>query len=125
MKQATSVPKSVDEYLTRVPEPARSTLGKVRAAIRAAAPPEATEGISYGMPMFRYKGPLVYYAGFRNHCSFFPASGAVIAAFKEELKGYHTSKGTLRFGVDKALPASLLKKMVKARVAEQDRKKKR
>src|SRR5713226_3055674 len=83
------VPKSVDEYLAGVPEPARSTLNKVRAAIRSAVPPEATEAISYGMPAFKYKGPLVWFAAFSNHCSLFPTA-SVIEAFKNELKGFST-----------------------------------
>ncbi len=120
MKKATSV----DEYLAGVPEPARTTLQRMREMIRAAAPPEATEGISYAMPALKYKGSLVYYAAFKDHCSLFPASGAVIAQFKKELKGYHTSKGTIQFPLDKPLPAALVKKIVKARVAERDGKKK-
>ncbi|MBZ5547169.1 MAG: DUF1801 domain-containing protein [Acidobacteriia bacterium] len=116
-------PKSVKEYLASVPEPARSTLNKVRAAIRSAVPPEATEGISYRIPMFKYKGALVWFAAFSNHCSFFPGSLAVMAAFKDELKAYHTSKGTIRFPVDKPLPATLVKKLVRARLAEKERKK--
>jgi len=114
--------QAVEAYLARVPEPARSTLEKVRAAIRSAAPAEATEAISYGMPSFRYKGGLVAYAAFKNHCSFFPMQASLIDTMKEELKGYRTSKGTLQFPVDKPLPAALVKKMVKARVAENDGK---
>jgi len=109
--------KAVEEYLAAVPEPARGTLEKVRAAIRAAAPAEATEGISYGMPAFKYKGALVAYAAFKNHCSFFPMCASLIDAMAAELSGYRTSKGTLQFDVDKPLPAGLVKKMVKARVA--------
>ena len=89
-------PKSVDEYLAGIPEPARSTLNKVRAAIRSVVPAEATEAISYRIPAFRYKGPLVGFAAFSNHCSFFPMSSSVIEAFKNELKDFHTSKGTIR-----------------------------
>ena len=66
------VPKSVDEYLAGVPEPARSTLNRIRAVIRSAAPPEATEVISYRIPMFKYKGMLMGFAAFSNHCSLFP-----------------------------------------------------
>jgi uncharacterized protein YdhG (YjbR/CyaY superfamily) len=109
-------PKSVDEYLARLPEPARSTLNKIRAAIRSAVPPEATEAISYGMPAFKYKGTLVWFAAFSNHCSFFPTP-SVIEAFKNELKGFSTSKGTIQFPTDKPLPTALVKKLVKARVA--------
>ena len=118
-------PKDVDEYLEGVPEPARGTLNKVRAAIRSAAPPEATEAISYRIPTFKYKGNLVAFAAFSNHCSFFPMSLAIMAAFKNELKAFDTSKGTIRFPLDKPLPAALVKKMVKARVAERERKKQR
>ena len=114
---------SVDEYLADVPEPARSTLQKIRATIRSVAPKEATEGISYGMPTFKYKGALVGFAAFKNHCSFFPYSAALVAEFKDELKGYETAKGTIRFAVDKPLPAALVKKMVKARVAQNEDKK--
>ena len=115
----------MDEYLAGVPEPARSTLNKVRAAIRSAAPVEATEAISYRIPTFKYKGSLVAFAAFTKHCSFFPMSYAVIAAFRNELKDFPTSKGTIRFPVDKPLPAALVKKMVKARIAENESKKQR
>jgi uncharacterized protein YdhG (YjbR/CyaY superfamily) len=115
----------VDEYLARVPEPARSTLNRIRAAIRSAVPAEATEAFSYGMPAFRYKGPLLGYAAFSNHCGLYPMSPAVIVAFKDELKDFQTSKGTIRFPVDKPLPAALVKKLVKARIEENERKKQR
>ena len=115
-------PKSVDEYLAGIPEPARSTLNKVRAAIRSVVPAEATEAISYRIPAFRYKGPLVGFAAFSNHCSFFPMSSSVIEAFKNELKDFHTSKGTIRFPVDKPLSAALVKKLVKARIAQNEAK---
>jgi uncharacterized protein YdhG (YjbR/CyaY superfamily) len=118
-------PRSVDEYLGRVPEPARSTLNKVRRAIRSVVPPQATEAISYGIPMFKYQGLLVGFAAFSKHCSLFPTSMAVMKAFKNELKGYQTSKGTIRFPVDKPLPAALVKKLVKARLAEKERKQSR
>jgi len=117
-------PKNVDQYLAGVPEPARSTLKKVRAVIRSAVPAEATECISYGMPAFKHKGVLVWFAAFSDHCSLFP-TGAVIEAFKEELKGFSTSKGTIHFPTDKPLPATLVKKLVKARVAQIERKKQR
>ncbi|WP_109489064.1 iron chaperone [Occallatibacter savannae] len=110
----------VDAYLANVPEPARTTLQKVRATIRSAAPKDATEGISYGMPAFRYKGALVGYAAFKSHCSFFPMQASLIDEMKEELKNYRTAKGTLQFPQDKPLPAALLKKMVKLRVAENE-----
>ncbi len=121
---ARSVPKTVDEYLAGIPEPTRSTLQRVRAAIRSAAPPGATETISYGIPAFRYNGVLVWFAAFSKHCSLFPTA-SVIAKFKNELKGYTISKGTIQFATDKPLPAQLIKKMVKARVAEIEGKKPR
>ena len=118
-------PKGVDEYLAGVPEPARTTLNTVRAAIRPAVPPEATEAISYRIPTFKYKGPLLGFAAFSNHCSLFPMSLSVMEAFKNELKDFHTSKGTIRFPVDKPLSPALVKKLVKARMAENEHKKQR
>jgi len=112
--------EGVDSYLAAVPEPARTTLEKVRAVIRSAVPAEATEGISYGMPAFRYKGALVGYAAFKEHCSFFPMQASLINRMKEELKSYRTAKGTLQFPQEKPLPVALLKKMVKLRVAENE-----
>ena len=106
----------MDEYLARVPEPARSTLKKIRAMIRSVVPSDASEAISYGIPSFKYKGWLVGYAAFANHCSFFP--GALPRKFANELKRFPTSKGTIRFPVDKPLPATLLKKLVGARIAQ-------
>ena len=117
-------PKSVDEYLARVPEPALTTLNKVRAAIRAAAPREATETISYGIPAFKHNGVLIWYAAFEKHCSLFPTA-AVIETFKKELKGFSLSKGTIQFPTDKPLPSALVRKMVKARVAQIESKKSR
>jgi uncharacterized protein YdhG (YjbR/CyaY superfamily) len=128
MKKAAKgkvTPKGVDEYLAAVPEPARTTLNKIRATIRSAVPPEATEAISYGMPAFKYKGPLIAYGAFANHCSLFPMSGSLIEAFQDELQGYRTSKGTIQFPVDKPLPAALVKKLVKARMAQNEQKKQR
>jgi uncharacterized protein YdhG (YjbR/CyaY superfamily) len=122
--KAGGAPKDTDEYLAAVPEPARSTLKKIRAAIRSAVPVEATEAISYGMPSFKYKGALVWFAAFSDHCSFFPGSGRVIATFQDELEKFQTSKGTIRFPMDKPLSAALVKKIVKARIAENELRKK-
>jgi len=116
--------KNIDEYLASVPEPARGTLNKIRAAIRSAAPVETTETISYRIPAFKYKGVLVWFAAFRDHCSLFPTA-AVIEQFKNELKPYSISKGTIQFPTDKPLPSALVKKMVKARVAQIEGKKQR
>jgi uncharacterized protein YdhG (YjbR/CyaY superfamily) len=131
MKNARMNPKSahggsaVDKYIAGVPEPGRSTLKKVRAAIRAVVPPEATEAISYQIPTFKYKGSLVAFAAFSDHCSFFPMSVAAMRAFKSDLKNLDTSKGTIRFPLDKPLAAALVKKLVKARLAQNERKKRR
>ena len=122
--ESRSAPKSVDEYLAGLAEPARGTLSKIRAAIRSAVPPEATEIISYRMPAFKYKRVLVWYAAFSDHCSLFPTS-SVIVAFKDELKGYTTSKGTIQCPTDKPLPAPLVRKIVRARVADVERKERR
>ena len=114
----------VDEYIQAVPEPARGTLKKIRAIIRSVVPPETTETISYRIPMFKYKGALFGYAAFTNHCSLFPMGSSVIQAFKDDLKGFEPSKGTIRFPVDKPPPAALVKKLVKARIAQNELKKK-
>lgn len=121
-RKSKSVPKTIDEYLANVSEPARSTLNRIRATIRSVAPSETTEGISYRIPTFHYKGPLVGFAAFANHCSLFPMSGSLIKAFKNELKEFQTSKGTIRFSVNKPLPAALVKKLVKARIAQKEGK---
>jgi uncharacterized protein YdhG (YjbR/CyaY superfamily) len=115
-------PEGIDEYLAGVPEPARSTLQKVRAVIRSVAPPETTECISYKMPMFMYKGMLFGFAAFKDHCSLFAATSSLVDQFKSELKPYQTAKGTIRFPADKPFPPALLKKLVKARVAQNDAK---
>jgi uncharacterized protein YdhG (YjbR/CyaY superfamily) len=116
--------QTVEEYLARVPEPARSTLNKIRAAIRSAVPPETSEVISYGIPAFRHKVVVMWYAAFSGHCSLFPTA-SVIEVFKKELEGYSISKGTIRFPIDKPLPAALVKKMVRARMADVGKKKRR
>jgi uncharacterized protein YdhG (YjbR/CyaY superfamily) len=118
----SNAPKTVDEYLARVPEPARSTLKKVRAALRSVVPKESVEVISYGIPAFKHKKVLVWYAAFSDHRSLFPTA-SVIEKFKEELKDYRVSKGTIHFPTNKPLPAALLKKMVKARLSETESKK--
>jgi uncharacterized protein YdhG (YjbR/CyaY superfamily) len=109
--------KTVEAYLAAVPEPARTTLERVRSVIRSAVPKESTEVISYSMPAFRHKKVIVWYAAFQDHCSLFPG-GRLIETMKDDLAGYRTSKGTIQFPVDKPLPATLIKKIVKARLAE-------
>ena len=112
-----ATPTSVEAYLAPLPEVQRAALEEIRKRIKAAAP-EATEQISYQMPAFKHHGRfLVSYAAFKNHCSLFPGA-AVIEALGEELKPYFSGRGTLRFTVDKPLPAALVKKIVKARIQE-------
>ena len=119
--KSKGTPKSVDEYFAGVPEPARRALTKIREAIRSAVPAEATETISYVIPAFKHTKVLVWYAAFADHCSLFPTN-AVIEAFKKELKGYSTSKGTIHFPLDKPVPTALIKKLVKVRVAQSERR---
>ena len=125
MKKTSVAPKTVNQYLASVPQPARSTLKRVRQAIRSAAPAETTEVISYGIPMFKYKGMLIGFAAFPKHCSLFLATSSLLKTFKDELYRYKTSKGTIRFPTDKPLPANLVKKIVKARAAQNDQKQER
>jgi uncharacterized protein YdhG (YjbR/CyaY superfamily) len=116
---AMSKAKSVESYLAAVPEPGRSTLKKLRATIRSVVPPDATEVIGYGIPMFKYEGGLLAYAAFKKHCSLFPMMGqARYDRFAKALQPYRKSKGTLQFPLDKPMPATLVKRLVKARVAE-------
>ena len=113
-------PTSVAAYLRTVPPAARAALQRLRTTIRAAAP-EATEVISYGIPMFKHHGMLVGYAAFKDHCSLF-MSTTLTKAYRKALASYDTSKGTIRFTADKPLPAALVRKLVKARIAQTERK---
>jgi uncharacterized protein YdhG (YjbR/CyaY superfamily) len=111
--------KNVDEYLAAVPEEVRPVLEKLRRTIRAAAP-KAEEVISYQIPMFKYHGPLVFFAAFRNHCSFYVVGKPIMETFSSELKPWDTSGTTIHFSAKKPLPASLVKKIVKARIEENE-----
>ncbi|HYD86457.1 MAG TPA: DNA alkylation repair protein [Vitreimonas sp.] len=111
--------RDADAYLATLSADKRATLEKVRQAIRAAAP-EAEEGLSYGMPAFILGKPIAGYSASANHCSYFPMSGQVIAKLAEELNGYEISKGGFRFPIGKPPPATLIRKLVKARLAEID-----
>ncbi len=114
---------AVDDYIARVPQPTRALMNKMRAAIRSVVPGEATEVISYRIPAFRSnKGVLVWYAAFSDHLSLFPTA-SLIVAFKKELKAFSTSKGTIHFSTERPLPITLIKRIVKARVAQLERKK--
>jgi uncharacterized protein YdhG (YjbR/CyaY superfamily) len=119
---AKAAPKTVSQYFARVPAHARGPLRKIREAIRSVVPPDATETISYRIPAFKHKRVLVWYAAFSDHCSLFPTA-AVVAEFKDELKGYSTSKGTIHFPLSKPMPLALIKRLVKTRVKQEEGKK--
>jgi len=106
-----------DAYLAQLGREKRATLEKVRKAIRAAAP-EAEEGMSYGMPAFIQGKPIAGYAASANHCAYYPMSGSIVARLRRDLEGYETSKGAIRFPIGKPLPATLIRKLVTARLAE-------
>jgi uncharacterized protein YdhG (YjbR/CyaY superfamily) len=111
-------PKTIDEYLATVSDDQRVALEKLRQTIRTAVP-QAEECISYGLAAFRLNGkPLVAFGATAHHCAFYLMSSTTVAAHADDLKNYDTSKGTIRFSVDKPLPAALVRKLVKARVAE-------
>ena len=115
--------KNIDEYIAGFPEDIQAILQNLRRVIREAAP-EAQETISYSMPAFKQNGILVYFAAFKDHIGFFPTSSG-ISAFTKELAPYDTSKGTVRFPLDKPLPVNLIKKIVKFRAQENGNKKKK
>jgi len=110
--------KTIDEYLAALPEDQRAALEKLRKAVKAAAP-RAEECISYQLPAFRLDGRmLVAFGATANHCAFYPMSSTTVASHQDELKDYDISKGTIRFQPDHPLPAALVRKLVKARIAE-------
>jgi uncharacterized protein YdhG (YjbR/CyaY superfamily) len=110
---------SVAAYLKAVPPAPRAALQKLRKTIKAAAP-EATEVISYGIPGYKHHGMLVYYAAFKNHCSLFGVGAALMKTHQKALAPYKMSKGTIQFTVDRPLPTALVRKLVKARVAQNE-----
>ena len=115
-KTHTAPPATIDEYLSRVSDDKRPALEQLRETILAVIP-MAEECISYQMPAFRYDGRvLVYFAAAANHCAFYP--GGTVNDFKAELEAYDTSKGTIRFQPERPLPASLVQKIVEARMAQ-------
>jgi uncharacterized protein YdhG (YjbR/CyaY superfamily) len=112
-------PKTIDEYLAALSDDKRMALEKLRKTIKSAAP-KAEECISYQIPAFRQNGMLVGFSAAANHCSFFPMNSTTVKAFKDELKDFDTSKGTIRFQPNKPLPVALVRKLVKARIAENE-----
>ena len=117
MDSAKKKSKTIDEYLANVKPDHRETLQKLRQTIQTAAP-KAEECISYGIPAFRLnRRPLVFFGAWANHCAFYPGSAATLKNFRNELRNFQTSKGTIRFSRDKPLPVALVKKLVKTRIA--------
>jgi uncharacterized protein YdhG (YjbR/CyaY superfamily) len=117
LKKRAGVAQSVDKYLARLDEPERAALAKLRAQIKQAAP-KATEVISYQIPTYRLHGPLVHFAAHPKHLSFTVVSLAVISAFREALKDFNVSGRTIQFSAAQPLPAALVKRIVRARVLE-------
>jgi uncharacterized protein YdhG (YjbR/CyaY superfamily) len=120
MRSTKSKPKTIDEYLATASNEQRAVLEKLRQTVHAAAP-GAEEYIGYGLAGFKFNGrPLVYFGAWEKHCALYAASPAVQKKFLKELKGFEVSKGTIRFTVEKPLPATLVKKLIKARITENE-----
>lgn len=116
---AGSKPAGIDDYLSALPADKRAALERLRQTIRAAAP-QAEECISYGIAAFRHQGLLVGLGATRNHCAFYLMSATVLDQFKDAVEGYDVSKGTIRFQSDQPVPAALVRRLVKARIAENE-----
>jgi len=117
----TIVKKQVQAYFASTPSKSRAALKKIRAAIRSVAP-RAEEAFSYQIPAFKLNGRmLVWYAAFKSHCSLYPMTGAIRRKLATALKGYETAKGTVRLPLAKPIPVGLVKKLVRARMAEMGR----
>lgn len=112
--------KTVDQYISDFPKSTQVMLQELRHTILKVAP-KAEEVISYNMPAFRLDGTLVYFAGYKAHIGFYPMPAAIIA-FKKELASYVTSKGAIQFPLDKKLPVTLIKNIVKFRMLENKEK---
>jgi len=116
----TTKPTNVNEYIVSFPKATQTLLKQIRATIKKAAP-DAEEIISYQMPAYKYNGPLVYFAGYKNHIGFYPTPQG-ITAFKKELSVYKGSKGAVQFPLDEKLPLDLITKIVKYRVKQNSEK---
>jgi uncharacterized protein YdhG (YjbR/CyaY superfamily) len=111
-------PRGIDDYLTALDEPKRTTLQKLRQTIRAVIP-DAEECISYGMPAFRLQGKVIAgFAAFKNHLAYLPHSGSIFAELSDDLAGYKSTPGSLHFPIDKPLPKALVNKLIAARLKE-------
>lgn len=120
MRATKSKPKTIDEYLARVKPEQRVLLEKLRQTIHAVAP-GAEDYIGYGLAGFKLNGrPLIYFGAWEHHCALYAASPAVQKKFQKELKGFEASKGTIKFTLEKPLPVALVKKLIKARIAENE-----
>jgi uncharacterized protein YdhG (YjbR/CyaY superfamily) len=107
--------KNIDAYLEPLNEDVKAALERLRKIIKATAP-DCEEVISYAMPAFKYHGMLIGFAAAKNHCALYPWSGRTVEEFRDELKDFSTSKGTIRFTLDRPLPETLIKKIVRARM---------
>ena len=116
MQTNSKVAGNIDEYIEQFPGNVQAILQKLRATIKKTAP-SAEETISYQMPAFKYHGMLVYFAGYKNHIGFYPTSSP-LKVFKNRLTSYKTSKGAIQFPIDKAIPLTLVKDIVKFRLKE-------
>jgi uncharacterized protein YdhG (YjbR/CyaY superfamily) len=112
-----SVPRDVDEYLARVPDDVRAMAEQLRSVIKAAAP-QAEEVISYQIPTYKLDGHLVAFGAWKNHCSLYVMSNAVLDSYKRELKPYAAEKSTLHFAIGEPVPVGLVQMLVKERLAE-------
>ena len=113
---------TIDDFLAAIPEKQRAALEDLRQKIRAAVP-DATESINYGVPAFKLNGrPLVSLGAAKNHCAFYVQSPAVMEAHVKDLQGYETTKGSVHFSPGKPIPAALVTKLVKARIAETEKR---
>jgi uncharacterized protein YdhG (YjbR/CyaY superfamily) len=118
MASARRKPNAIDDYLAGVNTDQRLALEKLRKSIRAVAP-KVEECISYGIPAFRLNGrSLVFFGAWANHCAFYPGSSATLKKFRNDLKGFQITKGTIRFSPANPIPMAVVKKLVKARMVE-------
>ena len=110
--------KSVDEYIASQPEAVQAMLERVRTTIRKAVP-GANEGISYQIPTYKLPGgPVLFFAGWKEHYSLYPATAPLVAAFKNDLSRYEISKGTIRFPLSEPVPVKLIDRIAKFRAKE-------